>query len=255
MKHPQRPLPWLEAGEPFPAVGRAWGMSDPVPGLLAAGAALDVVTLVQAYGQGIFPWFSEGQPTLWWSPDPRMALQTQKFKLHRSLRKSLQHFLNNPACEIRFDNAFTRVINACASKPRDGQPGTWILPEMIAAYCELHDAGHAHSVETWVNGELVGGLYCVNLGGMVFGESMFADARDASKIALCALVAFCRAHGIGMIDCQQNTGHLASLGAHVISREEFTAHVATSITRPAPAWQFETVYWNHLLQDRTLPTP
>jgi len=255
MKKPQRPVPWLDAGEPFPAVNCAWGQGDPAPGLLAAGAALDVATLIQAYGHGIFPWFSEGQPTLWWSPDPRMTLYTQQFKLHRSLRKSLQHFLNNPACEIRFDTAFAQVINACASKPRDGQPGTWILPEMIAGYCVLHAAGHAHSVETWVGGELVGGLYCVNLGGMVFGESMFAHASDASKIALCALVAFCRAHGIDMIDCQQNTGHLASLGAGEISRDKFTAHVATSITRPAPAWRFEAVYWHQLWPHRTPQTP
>ena len=255
MKKPPRPLPWLDAGEDFPHVSRAWGHDDPAPGLLAAGAALDVATLKQAYGQGIFPWFSEGQPTLWWSPDPRMVLHTQQFKLHRSLRKTLNQFSNNPACEIRFDTAFDHVINACANKPRDGQPGTWILPEMIAAYCALHEAGHAHSVETWVNGRLVGGLYCINLGGMVFGESMFADARDASKIALCALVAFCRAHGIAMIDCQQNTGHLASLGAQEISREAFSSHVANTITQHAPTWQFEPVYWNQLTPLKTTPTP
>ena len=255
MKKPQRPLPWLDAGEAFPSVSRAWGLGDPAPGLLAAGGALDVATLVQAYRQGIFPWFSEGQPTLWWSPDPRMTLFTQQFKLHRSLRKSVQHFINNATCEIRFDTAFEAVINACASKPRDGQPGTWILPEMMAAYCALHRAGHAHSVETWVDGKLVGGLYAVNLGAMVFGESMFAHVTDASKIALCALVAFCRAHGIGMIDCQQNTGHLASLGASEISRNEFTAYVATSITRPAPSWQFDPVYWQQLMPHRTPQMP
>ena len=255
MKKQQRTLPWLDADQDFPSVSHAWGPADPAPGLLAAGSKLDVPTLVKAYSLGIFPWYSEGQPTLWWSPDPRMALSMLQFKLHRSMRKSLQHFLNNPACGIRFDTAFVRVINACASKPRDGQPGTWILPEMIAAYCALHDAGHAHSVETWVDGELVGGLYCVNLGGMVFGESMFADVTDASKIALCALVAFCRAHDIMMIDCQQNTGHLASFGAQEISREAFTGHVAKTSKLPAPAWQFEPVYWNHILPNKTLPTP
>ena len=255
MKKPQRPLPWLDAGENFPPVASAWGHDDPAPGLLAAGSKLDVATLVQAYSLGIFPWYSEGQPTLWWSPDPRMTLYTQRFKLHRSMRKTLNYFSNNPACEVRFDTAFEHVISACANKPRDGQPGTWILPEMIAAYCALHAAGHAHSVETWVGGKLVGGLYCVNLGGMVFGESMFAHATDASKIALCALVAFCRAHGISMIDCQQNTGHLASLGAQEISRDEFTAHVTQVMTRPAPAWQFEPVYWNHLMPHWTQQTP
>ena len=255
MKKPQRPLPWLDAGEDFPPVASAWGHDDPAPGLLAAGAALDVPTLVTAYSQGIFPWFSEGQPTLWWSPDPRMVLQTRHFKLHRSLRKTLQHFSSNPACEIRFDTAFASVINACANKPRDGQPGTWILPEMIAAYGALHAAGHAHSIETWVGGELVGGLYCVNLGGMVFGESMFAHVTDASKIALCALVAFCRAQGITMIDCQQNTGHLASLGAQEISRDAFTTHVADAIKHPAPTWQFEPVYWQQLTPLKTTHTP
>ena len=255
MKKPQRPLPWLDAGESFPAVSRAWGPREPAPGLLAAGGALDVPTLVRAYQQGIFPWFSEGQPTLWWSPDPRMTLDTANFKLHRSLRKSLQHFVANPACELRFDTGFAEVITACANKPRDGQPGTWILPEMISAYCALHAAGHAHSVETWVAGELVGGLYCVNLGSMVFGESMFAHVTDASKLALCALVAFCRAQGIEMIDCQQNTGHLATLGAQEISRDQFTAHVAASITRPAPTWQFDPVYWYELLPLRTSQTP
>ena len=255
MKKLQRTLPWLDAGEAFPNVNDAWGHDDPAPGLLAAGSKLDVTTLVQAYSRSIFPWYSEGQPTLWWSPDPRMTLYTQQFKLHRSLRKSLQHFLSTPACEIRFDTSFASVINACASKPRDGQPGTWILPEMISAYCALHVAGYAHSVETWIGGELVGGLYCVNLGGMVFGESMFADARDASKIALCALVAFCRAHAVGMIDCQQNTGHLASLGAQEISRETFTTHVANTIKHPTPTWQFDPVYWVHLIPPKTLPTP
>ena len=255
MKKPQRTLPWLEAGESFPPVDAAWGPNDPAPGLLAAGASLDVATLVQAYSHGIFPWYSKGQPTLWWSPDPRMTLRVEHFKLHRSLRKNLQHFLANPACEVRFDTAFHRVISECAGALRDGQPGTWILPEMVLAYWALHDAGHAHSVETWVDGELVGGLYCVNLGSMVFGESMFAHASNASKIALCALVAFCRAHAIDMIDCQQNTSHLASLGAQEISRDTFTSHVAEAIKRPAPAWKFDLIYWGELLPLKTILTP
>ena len=255
MKKQQRRVPRLEPGESFPAVSCAWGQNDPAPGLLAAGASLDVATLVRAYGQGIFPWYSDGQPTLWWSPNPRMVLRTQQFKLHRSLRKTLHHFLNHPACEIRFDTSFARVINACASKPRDGQPGTWILPEMIAAYCALHAAGHAHSVEAWVDGQLVGGLYCVNLGGMVFGESMFSNATDASKIALCALVAFCRTHAIDVIDCQQNTQHLAFLGAQEISRETFTSHVADVIHKAAPSWKFDPVYWNYLLPSKTILSP
>ena len=255
MKKPQRDLPWLDAGESFPPVSSAWGRNDPAPGLLAAGASLDVATLVQAYSHGIFPWYGEGQPTLWWSPDPRMTLHVEQFKLHRSLRKALQHFLQSSGCEVRFDTAFHRVISECATTLRDGQPGTWILPEMIAAYGALHEAGYAHSVETWVNDELVGGLYCVNLGGMVFGESMFARATDASKIALCALVAFCKAHAIGIIDCQQNTRHLAFLGAQEISREMFTGHVLDAIKRSAPAWEFDPIYWSELLPPKTILTP
>ena len=250
-----RPVPWLAAWETFPPLERAWGHEDPAPGLLAAGAALDVPTLIQAYSQGIFPWFSLGQPVLWWSPDPRMVLRTADFKLHRSLRKSLLHFLDRPECEIRFDSAFERVISACASKARDGQAGTWIVPDMVKAYSVLHQAGHAHSVETWVEGELTGGLYCVNLGRMVFGESMFADRTDASKMALAALVAFCRAQDIPLIDCQQNTRHLASLGAAEISRAEFVTHLGRCVGKTAPRWQFETVYWNQILTPRrpTLP--
>ena len=246
-----RPVPWLAAWENFPPLERAWGREDPAPGLLAAGAALDVPTLIQAYSQGIFPWFSLGQPVLWWSPDPRMVLRTTDFKQHRSLRKSLLHFLDTPGCEIRFDSAFERVISACAGKPRDGQAGTWIVPDMVKAYSALHEAGHAHSVETWVAGELTGGLYCVNLGRMVFGESMFADRTDASKIALAALVAFCLVQAIPLIDCQQNTRHLASLGAAEISRAEFVAHLGRSVGKTAPRWQFETVYWNQILSPRT----
>ncbi len=254
-KAPPRPLPWLTAGQAFPPLETAWGSTDPAPGLLAAGETLDVSTLVKAYSRGIFPWFSLGQPVLWWSPDPRMVLQTRHFRLHRSLRKSLVRFSNDRACEIRFDSAFERVISACASKPRDGQSGTWIVSSMQQAYRDLHRAGLAHSVETWINGELAGGLYCVNLGRMVFGESMFAHQTDASKIALAALVAFCRASDITMIDCQQNTGHLASLGAAEISRAEFALHVSQNVVKTAPAWQFVPLYWHQILTAATPITP
>ena len=255
MAKSQRPLPWLDAGEGFPPVATAWGNTDPAPGLLAAGAALDVPTLVQAYSKGIFPWFSEGQPVLWWSPNPRMVLNTARFKLHRSLRKSLRHLLDAQRLEIRFDHGFESVIQACARKPRAGQPGTWIVPDMVKAYGALHKAGHAHSIETWLDGELAGGLYCVNLGGMVFGESMFAHQTDASKIALCALVAFCGAHHITMIDCQQTTQHLASLGAAEISREDFVAHLDKTVGLAAPSWHFNPLYFNQMLAVRTLTTP
>lgn len=248
---PALPVPWLAAGQAFPPLDSAWSSADPAPGLLAAGGALDVPTLVRAYTLGIFPWFSPGQPVLWWSPDPRMVLWTRHFKLHRSLRKTLLQFSGDARCQVKFDSAFAQVINACAGKPRAGQAGTWIVPEMVRAYRALHRAGHAHSVETWIDGQLAGGLYCVNLGRMVFGESMFAKQTDASKIALAALVAFCRASGIAMIDCQQNTAHLASLGAAEISRADFAVHLGENVGKAAPAWQFEPLYWRQIL---TAPT-
>src|SRR5688572_4528182 len=205
-------LPWLDPGDPFPDPSQAWDLAQPAPGLLAAGGALDIDSLHRAYTSGIFPWFSEGQPILWWSTDPRMVLVPSELKLHRSLRKTLARFIADPRCEIRFDTAFDDVIRACSASHRPGQSGTWILPVMVRAYQAFHRAGFAHSVETWVDGRLAGGLYCVVVGRAVFGESMFTRVPDASKIALAALCAFCRRHGIGFIDCQQNTQHLASLG-------------------------------------------
>jgi leucyl/phenylalanyl-tRNA---protein transferase len=247
-------LTWLAAGDPFPPVTQAWDAHSPAPGLLAAGGALDVASLQAAYGQGIFPWYSAGQPILWWSPDPRMVLQTAQFKLHRSLRKAVQRFMATPGCAIRFDSDFAQVIRQCAARgraltqePANAQPSTWILPEMVAAYTALHHAGLAHSVETWLGDELVGGLYLVNIGGAVFGESMFSRRTDASKIALAALVAFCRAQGLAWIDCQQNTGHLASLGAAEMPRAVFLAGVQAVGARAAPLWRFEPLYWHHIL--------
>ncbi len=240
-------LPWLEPGEPFPAAESAWNSASEAPGLLAVGGDLKVATLERAYGKGIFPWFSDGQPILWWSPDPRMVLQTANFRLHRSLRQALVRFSNDASCEIRFDSAFPQVIQACASTPRRGQPGTWILPEMVQAYTDLHRAGTAHSVETWIDGKLVGGLYCVALGRAVFGESMFAHKPDASKIALAALVAFCRQTGVTAIDCQQNTAHLASLGATEVPRKTFLAHIQLAEGHRPLDWRFTPLYWTHIL--------
>lgn len=248
MRRSPRPVPWLTAGEAFPPIDTAWGASEPAPGLLAAGGVLDTPSLLRAYQHGIFPWFSLGQPILWWSPDPRMVLKTDQLRLHRSLKKTIKRFMVTPGCDVRFDTAFDRVIDACATVPRDGQPGTWIVPEMIAAYAELHRAGHAHSVEVWMDGELAGGLYCVNLGRMVFGESMFARRTDASKIALAALVAFCRSQSIAIIDCQQNTSHLASLGAAEIARTQFAAHLRAHAPLKAPHWHFDAACWQHILQ-------
>ena len=242
-------LPWLEPGDPFPPVDRAWGPDDPATGLLAAGGALDVPTLVSAYSQGIFPWYSAGQPILWWSTDPRMVLKTDRFRLHHSLRKTLNKLRKEQRLEIRFDHDFERVIKACAQTPRGAQTGTWILPAMVQAYVRLHEAGVAHSVETWIDGELAGGLYGINLGAMVFGESMFSRRSDASKLALCALVAFCRHEGIPLIDCQQDTPHLASLGASLMPRSDFSRHLSETTPHRAPVWRFQNVYWNHLLPD------
>lgn len=247
MTRRQAPLPWLEPGDPFPDPRLAWGLDAPAPGLLAAGGALDADTLLRAYRSGIFPWFSEGQPILWWSTDPRMVLFPDEFKLHRSLRKTLARFVGDPGCELRFDSAFSQVIRACASSPREGQSGTWIVPAMMRAYEALHRAGWAHSVETWIDGELVGGLYCVGIGHAVFGESMFTRVPDASKIALAGLVAFCRGQGVAMIDCQQNTRHLASLGAREIERATFVANVARNAKLPSLQWHFDPVYWHELL--------
>lgn len=245
----QPSLPWLEPGEGFPDVARAWSAESDAPGLLAAGGSLDVDSLVRAYSRGIFPWYSLGQPILWWSTDPRMVLQVNQFKLHRSLRKTIRHFQANPLCEIRFDSAFDSVIGHCARIERTGQGGTWIVPEMQAAYQALHQAGFAHSVETWINGELVGGLYCVCVGKAVFGESMFAHRSDASKLALAALLSFCRAHGVQLIDCQQNTRHLASLGAGEIPRAQFVNQVRSAIALAPMDWHFEPLYWSHILDN------
>ncbi|MCX7264977.1 MAG: leucyl/phenylalanyl-tRNA--protein transferase [Betaproteobacteria bacterium] len=237
-------LPWMEENALFPEVERAWGPQTEAPGLLAAGAGLDVPRLVQAYSSGIFPWFSQGQPVLWWSPDPRMVLQISDFKLQRSLRKTLTRYGANPNFDLRFDTAFDRVIQACASSPRDGQNGTWIVPDMVQAYQALHRAGFAHSVETWLEGELVAGLYFVNLGHAVFGESMFSTLSDGSKMALAALVHVCQKHGIQAIDCQQNTPHLASLGARMMSRVNFIEQVQSALNGHSPDWKNETLDWD-----------
>lgn len=246
MATPRRPLPWLAPGDPLPPVERAWGPHDPVPGLLAAGGSLTVETLVEAYSQTAFPWFSQGQPILWWSPEPRMVLRLRQFRLHRSLEKSIARFRRTAGARIRFDHAFEDVIRACAASRRAGQSGSWIGPEMVAAYIALHRSGFAHSVETWIGGRLVAGLYCVAIGHALFGESMFTTVDDGSKIALAALVAFGLRHRIELIDCQQNTAHLASLGAREIARPDFVTQIARACLAPAPVWEFDSVYWNEL---------
>ena len=241
-------IPWIEESDPLPpAQSACTDASSGLQGLVAAGGGLSVERLLEAYSQGMFPWYSEGQPILWWSPSPRMVLQVENFKLHRSLRKTLQKFVQMPNACIQIDTAFDQVITQCAAFNRPGQKGTWILKDMVLAYQALHRAGFAHSVETWVNGQLVGGLYCVSIGKAVFGESMFALQSDASKIALSALVAFAKQNGITWIDCQQNTGHLASLGAHEIAQEDFLSAVDSAVTQTAPVWEFLPLYWKNII--------
>lgn len=250
-------LHWLADDKaPFPPTASAWGEDTDAPGLLAAGGGLSVPRLRQAYAQGIYPWYGPGQPILWWTPTPRMVLPVARFRLHRSLRKVITRFLGTPGCEIRFDHDFPAVIQACAGTPRAGQEGTWIVPEMVRAYQGLHRAGSAHSVETWVDGQLCGGLYGILIGRMFFGESMFAHRTDASKIALAALVAHCRGWAIPWIDCQQQTQHLASLGAAPVERRLFEAHLQAMVGQAPPHWTYDPACWNHLLPERpAAPAP
>jgi leucyl/phenylalanyl-tRNA--protein transferase len=214
-------ITWLTPGgdrEWFPPIDQAL---DEPEGLLAAGGDLSVARLLAAYRRGIFPWYSAGQPVLWWSPNPREVLLPAEFKCSRSLAKTLR----NRGFEVVFDRDFAAVVHACAAR-RENSPGTWITPEMHNAYCELHARGHAHSVEVRLNGELVGGLYGVLLGRVFFGESMFSRERDASKSALARLVERGSAAGLELIDCQLPTPHLRTLGSRPISRREFSTLVA-----------------------------
>ncbi|HEU0187271.1 MAG TPA: leucyl/phenylalanyl-tRNA--protein transferase [Gallionellaceae bacterium] len=226
-------IPYLNRLTPFPPVEQALRQPN---GLLAAGADLSPERLLDAYRHGIFPWFSNGDPILWWSPDPRMVLFPQEFKLSHSLRKTLRH----GHYEVRTDTAFEQVMRACA-EPRNGQDGTWIQEEIIAGYVGLYRQGHAHSVETWMDGELIGGLYGVCIGRMFYGESMFSRRSDASKIAMAHLCAQLERWQVGMIDCQMNTAHLASLGGREIPRTEFLARLQELIHYPdiASPWRFD----------------
>ena len=226
-------IPWLNNNAPFPPVNRALRESN---GLLAAGGDLSALRLLEAYRHGIFPWFNPGEPILWWSPDPRMVLIPGEFKTSRSLDKVLR----NAAYEVRCDTAFEQVMRGCAA-PRGGHHGTWIHEDMIAAYCALYEIGYAHSVEVWMDGRLVGGLYGVSIGRMFYGESMFSHASNASKIALAYLARQLERWQFKMIDCQMNTAHLASLGAREISRSEFIARLQELINcESVTHWQFDT---------------
>jgi leucyl/phenylalanyl-tRNA--protein transferase len=227
----------LNHNTPFPPLERALRQPN---GLLAAGGNLTTARLLDAYRQGIFPWFNRDDPILWWSPDPRMVLIPDQFNISHSLRKTLRSKLY----EVRTDTAFEQVMLACAS-PREGQAGTWIHDEMIAAYTELHRQGYAHSVETWHDDKLVGGLYGLAVGRMFYGESMFSRRNDASKVALAHLCAQLHQWNFGMIDCQMTTPHLVSLGAHEIPRKEFIQRLQELVNyscphpQPDSKWHFD----------------
>jgi leucyl/phenylalanyl-tRNA---protein transferase len=211
-------IPWLVGPAGFPPVDRA--LREP-NGLLAAGGQLTPDWLLAAYRHGIFPWYSAGEPLLWWSPDPRMVLRPANVRITRSLRRTLRQ----RRFEVRCDTAFAQVIAACA-EPREPDGGTWITPEIQAAYQRMHELGYAHSVESWQEDRLMGGLYGMALGRVFFGESMFSRVSDSSKVALAHLARHLERLGYAMIDCQMVTSHLAFLGGGPIPREEFTAGVA-----------------------------
>ena len=214
-------LPWIPADDftPFPDPASALREPD---GLLAAGGRLSSARLRTAYRHGIFPWFSEGQPILWWTPDPRAVLFPQELRISRSLRKTLRKTPDNGGFRITLDTAFAAVIDACA-QPRPEQEGTWITRDMKQAYVRLHREGVAHSAEAWRGDELAGGLYGLAIGQVFFGESMFTRKRDASKVAFAHLVTQLQAWGYRLIDCQVQSDHLTSLGARSIRRAEFNA--------------------------------
>jgi leucyl/phenylalanyl-tRNA--protein transferase len=226
-------IPWLADDDPLPPVTSALRRPN---GLLAAGGGLSVRRLVDAYSRGCFPWFSEGEPVLWWSPDPRMVLVPGELHVPRSLSRRMRR----GDITVTADLAFADVMAGCA-EPRDDEAGTWITAEMTGAYRSLHAAGHAHSIEAWQDGLLVGGLYGVALGRAFFGESMFTRVPDASKIALVTLVAQLQRWGFGIVDCQMKTDHLARFGAREIPRAQFVAHLERLVPLEAPThpWHVE----------------
>lgn len=227
------PYLWLaNAATPLPDPRQIKPNSD---GLIAVGLDLSVERLEEAYGKGMFPWFSHGQPVLWWSPDPRMVLKLDDFRLHRSLVKTIRSLRQSKRLEVWVDRSPRAVLEACAA-PRAEQSGTWIVPVMQAAYLDWHRHGRVHTIETWIDGQLVGGLYGVSLNGMFFGESMFSRASNASKIALAHLVARLQNQGVRWIDCQQETAHLAFMGAKPVPRVQFLDWLVESKQQAQPLW-------------------
>lgn len=230
-----RPLLWIDPSDPLPPTHLAFRADEGANGLLAAGADLSAERLKEAYHKGVFPWFSEGEPVLWWTPSPRLVLFLDEFKISKSFRKTIVQWIEDPSVTITSDRDFPEVMRACAS-PRVGQDGTWITPAVQKAYCDLHGMGLAHSVEVRRQGILVGGLYCVSLGRMLFGESMFSREPNASKIALASLVFWAKKQGGSVIDCQQRTDHLVSLGGREIDRQTFEARLTHAKKEPAFDW-------------------
>ncbi|CAN5255829.1 leucyl/phenylalanyl-tRNA--protein transferase [soil metagenome] len=222
---PRTTVTWLRDDDPFPPASLALTPDSGMGGLLAASDDISDARLEAAYRHGVFPWYSHGQPVLWWSPDPRMVLRLDRFHAGHSLRKKVRQLARDPRWSFGFDGDFGAVIAACASSDRPGQDGTWITDEVIDAYRRLHVRGLAHSFELRHDGALIGGGYGVAIGRMFYGESMFTRQTDASKVALSTLAAFLQHHGFDMIDCQQNTRHLASFGAREESRAHFLADV------------------------------
>lgn len=227
-------LVWVAPDQPLPSPAQASS-----EGLVAAGLDLSVPRLLEAYSQGMFPWYSPGDPVLWWCPDPRMVLDLRQFRTSHSLAKKLRQirrrqYDHQAPIQVTCNQAFDQVIGYCADLRANA--GTWISADIQHVYGALHRAGHAHSIETWMDGELAGGLYGVNLGGFFFGESMFALRTDASKIALAHLADFLLGADVHFIDCQQETRHLASLGAQPMARRDFLDILARALQEPAPSW-------------------
>ncbi len=228
-------IPWLDPGVamPFPDVETAAVYPN---GLLAAGGDLEPERLLDAYRQGIFPWFSEGEPILWWSPDPRMTLDPARVYCSRRLARTIR----NGGFSLTMDRQFETVMRQCAA-PRPGQPSSWITEEMVSAYVRLHRAGFAHSLEVLLGGELVGGIYGVGLGRAFFGESMFRTVSDASKIALVALCAVLAHHHVGLMDCQVESAHLYRMGARPMPRPQFIEAIGQLIDRPGPSGHWHSL--------------
>ena len=242
-------IAWLGPHDSFPNPRFEADPDPSVPGLIAVSERIYPGQLSKAYQLGIFPWYSDNQPVLWWSPDPRMVLKPADFKCSDSLQKIIRLFCLDTQSQILVDVDFGAVIRSCATSERKDQDGTWITHEIMDAYTALHEQGNAHSIAVTEGGQIIGGLYCVSFGNMVFGESMFSRKSNASKIALAALTAWCLGTGVDMIDCQQETAHLHSLGAAPIPRQVFLEQLQTSVNQSNihKSWTFNKTILQHWL--------